>query len=900
MRLLAPLFFLLPAILADVITKIPDAAPPGFDEWESPIVLPAKPVSGDADWASAVARARAFVAQLSLEEKVNLTTGVGTNGRCVGNTGDVTRLGFTGICLQDSPLGVRLTDFVSAFPAGINAAATWDRNLIQQRGAAMGAEHRGKGVNVALGPMTNMMRVPAAGRNWEGFGADPFLSGVATAQTVIGMQGTGVIACVKHYIGNEQEHMRGGTPTYSSNIDDRTMHELYLWPFAEAVQSGVGSVMCSYNQVNQTQTCQNSKILNGLLKEELDFQGFLLSDWTAMINGVQPALAGADMNMPGFMFYGQPSEPNPDNTQFSWWGSALIESVNNGSVPQSRVDDMVTRTMAAYFKMGQDKGYPAINFDYNSQNTDIDGQLVNEHVNVQADHYKLIREIGAASTVLLKNNNAALPLNAQKIKRLALFGSDAGPNPDGPNNCQNGNGDRGCSQGTLAMGWGSGTAQFPYLIDPLSAIQTFMRANNPTTPVEGMLDDYNFGAVDLLASQADVCLAFTNADSGEDYITVDGNEGDRNNLTLWHGGEALIQRTVSSCSNTIVVMHVVGPVLVESWIDHPNVTAVINAGLPGQESGNALVDVLFGAVNPSGRLPYTIAKQRTDYPADILHFDANNITPRFEFGFGLSYTNFVYNGLNIRPGAAKRQEQPVAATPAPVPIATTAAVSSVAATGAKSAPASASTVAVSSAVASVSSDVSLAPASVLSSAPASVLSSVPASAITPPPSVVSSSTIANVSSSIVGNITATGIANVTGTSIIASGTATIPANATLTAPGVISSPIQHSPGGPANLYETITTVTYAITNTGGMDGNEVSQVYLTFPAAANEPPKVLRGFDRTFIRRGQTAFISVPLRRKDVSVWDVVSQQWVIPKGLFTVHVGSSSRAIHLSGTFVP
>ncbi|KIJ57390.1 glycoside hydrolase family 3 protein, partial [Sphaerobolus stellatus SS14] len=381
--------------------------PAGFEEWISPIVLPAKPVSGDSDWASAVARARAFVAQLTLEEKVNLTTGVGTNGRCVGNTGDVTRLGFTGICLQDSPLGVRYADFASAFPAGINAAATWDRNLIQQRGAAMGAEHRGKGVNVALGPMTNMMRAPAAGRNWEGFGADPFLSGVATAQTVLGMQGEGVISCVKHYIGNEQEHMRSGFPTYSSNIDDRTMHEFYLWPFAEAVQSGVGSVMCSYNFVNQTQTCQNSKIVNGLLKEELDFQGFLLSDWNAMINGVQPALAGADMNMPGFTSHSQPNEPN---TQFSWWGSALIESVNNGSVPEARVDDMVTRMMAAYFKMGQDKNYPATNFDYNSQDTFIDGVLVNEHVNVQDDHYKLIREIGAASAVLLKNTNRTLPL----------------------------------------------------------------------------------------------------------------------------------------------------------------------------------------------------------------------------------------------------------------------------------------------------------------------------------------------------------------------------------------------------------------------------------------------------------------------------------------------------------
>ncbi|TFY79509.1 hypothetical protein EWM64_g4508 [Hericium alpestre] len=371
----------------------PRRAPPGFEEWISPIVVPAKPVAGDADWRDAVQRARTFVKGLSLDEKVNLTTGVGTNGRCVGNTGEITRLKFPGICLQDSPLGVRFTDFASAFPAGINVATTWDKDLIYQRGVAMGSEHRGKGVNVQLGPMTNMGRVAAGGRNWEGFGADPFLSGVATAQTVKGVQSTGVIASVKHYVGNEQEHFRGGSEAaqvYSSNIDDRTMHELYSWPFAEAIQAG----------------------------EELDFQGFVVSDWAAMINGVQTALAGSDMNMPGFFAYGNPVEPNPDNTTSSWWGSALIESVRNGSVPEARVDDMVTRTMAAYYKLNQDDpSYPATNFYSNSEDTYVDGVLVNEHVNVQADHYKLIREIGSASTVLLKNTHNALPLSTKNIKR---------------------------------------------------------------------------------------------------------------------------------------------------------------------------------------------------------------------------------------------------------------------------------------------------------------------------------------------------------------------------------------------------------------------------------------------------------------------------------------------------
>ncbi|KAF8575983.1 glycoside hydrolase family 3 protein [Ramaria rubella] len=891
---------------ADVITGIPDAAPAGFEEWVSPIIIPAKNITGDGGWASAVQKARAFVAQLTLEEKVNLTTGIGTNGRCVGNTGEVTRLGFKGFCLQDSPLGVRDTDFVSAFPAGIQVAATFDSSLMNQRGAAMGAEHRGKGVNVALGPMTNLGRVAAGGRNWEGFGADPFLAGVATGETVKGYQSQGVIACVKHLIGNEQEHFRGGSEAqqiYSSNIDDQTLHEVYSWPFAEAIQSGVGSIMCSYNKINQTQLCQNSKILNGLVKEELDFQGFITSDWAAMINGVQPALAGLDMNMPGFKAYGVgPVEPDPDNTTNSWWGSALIQSVNNGSVPLSRVDDMVTRTMAAFYKMGQDSGYPAVNFDYNSETSVLGGQVVNEHVNVQGDHYKLIREIGAAGTILLKNTNGALPLNIKNIKRIAIFGSDAGPNPDGPNGCS----DRGCDQGTLAMGWGSGTANFPYLIDPLSAIQTFVHDQAPTIPIEAVLDDFNYAQVTTVGAEADVCLVFVNADSGEGYITVDGNAGDRTNITLWHGGEALIAAATSVCSNTIVVQHVVGPVLVEAWIDNANVTGVLHAGIPGQESGNALVDILFGAVNPSGRLPYTIAKQRADYPADVLytssmqtpqitysegleidyrHFDAQNITPRFEFGFGMSYSTFAYSGLSIHPGSRQRRSEKRGANKRR---GTDTSVSDDAQSTAKS-------------------STPTNPPTVPSSTSGPLPSTHPANvSITPPHNVSASTTPAPTNAPITNGTGNVPIANGTAGGPIANSTSTLSGNgtanatATVSAPPAYSSPAQTNPGGPASLFDTAWTVSYAVRNTGKVDGNEVSQVYLGFPSSAGQPPRVLRGFDRSMVKSGQTAFVSVPLRVKDISVWDVVKQKWVVPDGAFTVMVGSSSRNIHLTGTFTP
>jgi beta-glucosidase len=525
-------------------------------------------------------------------------------------------------------------------------------------------------------------------------------------------------------------------------------------------------------------------LLNDILKEELDFQGFLLSDWAAVESLYNSVMNGADMNMPGFFAYGDANEPNPATANNSFWGQALGDAVRNGTIPEDRFDDMVTRSMAAFYKLGQDKNLPALNFDYLTEDTYYDGERVNKHVNVQADHYKLIREIGSASTVLLKNTNKTLPIDFSKVKNLGIFGSDAGANPDGPNGCS----DRGCDQGTLAVGWGSGTANFPYLITPYEAIQNYVHDKSPDTVIQAVFSDFNYAAVNTTARQADACLVFVNADSGEGYITVDGNAGDRNNLTLWHGGDDLILSTANQCANTIVVMHTVGAVLVESWYDHPNVTAILSAGLPGQETGNAILDILTGAVNPSARLPYTMAKQRSDYASDVIynssavipqinyteqlnidyrHFDSAKIEPRYEFGFGLSYTKFIYSGLSLR---------------------------------------------------------------------------------------------------------------------------------TLVYQDV--SPGTTQPGGKTGLWTEALNATFTVENVGGVDGYEVAQLYLGFPESAQEPPRVLRGFEREFIKAGQSAQVTIGLRVKDISIWDTPSQSWIIPSGTFTVYVGSSSRKLPLTETF--
>lgn len=224
------------------------------DGYESPSYYPSPKGGWVPEWAEAYDKAHAVVANMTLAEKVNLTTGTGyLMGPCVGQTGSALRFGIPSLCLQDGPLGVRATENNTAFPAAITVGATFDKKLMHDRGVAMGQEFRGKGINVQLGPSVGPLgRKPRGGRNWEGFGSDPSLQGIAAYQTIHGIQSTGVIATVKHFIGNEQEMFRMTNVLqrgYSSNIDDRTLHEMYLWPFAEAVRAGVGSVMTAYNDV---------------------------------------------------------------------------------------------------------------------------------------------------------------------------------------------------------------------------------------------------------------------------------------------------------------------------------------------------------------------------------------------------------------------------------------------------------------------------------------------------------------------------------------------------------------------------------------------------------------------------------------------------------------------------
>ncbi|KAL2020607.1 hypothetical protein VTK56DRAFT_8097 [Thermocarpiscus australiensis] len=716
---------------AEMADKVPRAAP-----------------SGTAAWAAAHSSAAAAVARMSQQDKINVVTGIGWDkGPCVGNTAAVSSINYPQLCLQDGPLGIRFGTGITAFTPGIQAAATWDVELMRQRGEYLGAEARGCGVHVQLGPVAGPLgKIPHGGRNWEGFGVDPYLAGIAMAATVEGIQSAGVQACAKHYIGNEQEL---GRDSMSSNIDDRTIHELYLWPFADAVHSDVASVMCSYNKLNGSWACESDKALNGLLKTELGFQGYVVSDWNAQHTTNGAANNGMDMAMPG-------SDYNGNNVL---WGPQLNNAVNSNQVSKARLDDMAERILASWYLLGQNSGYPAINI----------------RANVQGDHKENARAVARDGIVLLKNDGI-LPL--KKPSKIALFGSAAVVNPQGMNACL----DKGCNTGALGMGWGSGSVNYPYLVAPYDALRTRAQSDGTTLSLQSSDSTSNVASV---ASGADAAIVVITADSGEGYITVEGNAGDRNNLDPWHNGNQLVQAVANANKNTIVVVHSVGPIILETILATPGVRAVVWAGLPSQENGNALVDILYGLTSPSGKLVYTIAKNAADYGTSIVrgddnfreglfvdyrHFDNARIEPRFEFGFGLSYTNFTYSNLAITSTA-------------------------------KPGPATGPTI----------------------------------------------------------------------------------------------------PGGPADLWDTVATVTAVVTNAGGVAGAEVPQLYITLPpsssSSSSAPPKQLRGFAKLKLDPGASGTARFDLRRRDLSYWDVGAQNWVVPSGSFGVGVGASSRDIRLTGT---
>ncbi|CAN8100736.1 unnamed protein product [Discula destructiva] len=863
---------------AVVYNKFKKAPPYG----QSPSWYPTPKGGSASTWAESYEKAAKMVGNMTLAEKVNVTTGTGwMMGLAVGTNGPATHVGFPQLQLQDGPLGLRFADNATAFPAGVTVAASWSKDLMYKRGVAHGNEARGKGINVLLGPSVGPLgRMPAGGRNWEGFGADPYLAGIAAAQTIAGIQSEGVMATIKHFVANEQEHFRQpwewALPhALSSNMDDRTLHELYAWPFADAVRAGAASVMCSYNQVNNSYACQNSKLLNGILKDELGFQGFVMSDWGAQHSGVASALAGLDMTMPG------------DGARFSdglsYWGPELTRSVMNGSVPLERLNDMATRIVAAWYQLGQDD--PA-KFDNSGPNfsswtdakmgttapgskTPQETVEVNKFVDVQADHKDIARAVAREGTVLLKNHDL-LPMDRMgftdakrdlrkrhegKLK-VGIFGEDAGPGM-GPNACI----DRACNQGTLGSGWGSGAVNFPYLVPPVDALRDGFDMSQVQVS-EYLTNKPSFSADASILDQ-DVCIVFANAAAGEGFVRWEDVSGDRPDLNLQKGGDDLIVKVAKGCGGgsgeVLVVIHAVGPVVMEKWIELPTVKAVLLANLPGQESGNALADIIFGDESPSGHLPYTIGQSLEAYgPAgqimylpngvvpqqdfteglyiDYRYFDKQGIKPRFEFGFGLSYTTFLYSDLVVTP----LREKSAMPAPRPAPGAT----------------------------------------------PPSYGTDMPHESEALWPDDDSIRRLDHYIYPYLDNIDE-----------------------------LVGEPYPYPPdyqtaqplsaaggdeGGNPDLWETHVKIAVNVTNTGARAGKVVAQLYMGYPETGRKslgfPVKVLRGFEKVHLEQNETKTVEFSVTRRDLSYWDVEQQNWVMmATGRYTFEIGDSSRDLSVA-----
>lgn len=382
-----------------------------------------------------------------------------------------------------------------------------------------------------------------------------------------------------------------------------------------------------------------------------------MSDWGATHSGAASIEAGLDMDMPGGLgAYGLFNAPLSD------FNGNITIGVNNGTIDVTRLDDMVTRIMTPYYFHGQDVNFPTVDPSSADLQTFLPRSTWVTEFNltgpssrdVRSDHYKIIRKLGAASTVLLKNTNATLPL--KKPKSYAIFGNDASEDTEGYYNQKN------WEFGTLAVGGGSGTGRLPYLITPLQAIKA--RAEADGAFVQQWLNNTLLATTDIatlaVPVMPEVCIVFLKryAEEGADITSLDVD---------WNGNE-VVEQVTAFCNNTVVVTHASG-IINMPWATNKNVTAILAAHFPGQESGNSLADVLYGDVNPSAKLPYTIATNGDEYNGlpttavnttgkedwqayfsekleiDYRYFDAQNKSVLYEFGFGLSYTTFGLTDL---------------------------------------------------------------------------------------------------------------------------------------------------------------------------------------------------------------------------------------------------------------
>jgi len=600
-------------------------------------------------------RAAQLVAQLTTTEKLQLVHGTGMPSLGYGTfpagalsgasyIPGIPRLGIPAISSADSAAGVNVSNArVTALPAPIALAASWDPTLANQYGSTIATELRTLGYAEGLGGGVNLAREPRSGRTFEFMGEDPVLAGTMSAQRTLGTQSQHVIATIKHYAMNDQETNR---TTSDSVVDERTMRETELLAFEIGVKDGQpGNVMCSYNMVNTIYACQNPTLLTNILKTEWGFKGVVQSDWGANHSAAPAAIAGLDEEEPG-------PAAGADNSPLAsyfvpYFGTPLTDAVNSGAVPMSRLNDMVQRKLRTMAVLGLLDSPP-------SPSGSIDETAGNAFA----------LNVAEQSAVLLKNAaapvspNPVLPLAAASLSNIVVIGghADAGVMSGGGSGSVpaiDGNAVSGCTPpyaGALACAtW--------YKSSPLVAIQ----AKAPGATVT-YLDGTDAAAAANAAASADVAIVFATQWETETLdlpsLSLPDNVADPYNQT--YDQNALISAVAAKAKRVVVVLENGSPVLMP-WIG--NVHAVLESWYPGIQGGQAIADLLFGDANPSGKLPMTFPVQDADLPQPTISatnltvdysegllmgyrwYDAKQITPLFPFGYGLSYTSFAYSSM---------------------------------------------------------------------------------------------------------------------------------------------------------------------------------------------------------------------------------------------------------------
>jgi len=493
----------------------------------------------------------------------------------------------------------------TCFPNGSSLACSWDVELVYLMGQALGRECQHMGVGILLGPGINIRRTPLAGRGYEYYSEDPVVSGDIAAALINGLQDEGVGASLKHFAANNSEFRR---TEMDSVIEERALREIYLAGFKRAIEkSNPWTVMSSYNRLNGVQTSQDPFLLTQILREEWGYEGLVMSDWYGIKDRPASLLAGTDLAMP--------------ETQLD--RRTLLAAIESGDVPMQVVDDACLRMLSLLDKVQR-----------------------NRRADTQADfpaHHQLSQRLAAESIVLLKNDDALLPLSGKKVSSIGVMGKPA--------------------QEPVIQGSGCATT-VPWLLDrPLDEIFDLAGENVAVrwaigTPDDGQDDEQALAEAVTLAQNVDVAVLFVSTAVGED-----GENGDRKDLAILPTHEQLI-REVSAVQPNVVVVLANSDAVVMPWLG--NCKAVLETFFAGQGMGRAVAEILFGQRNPCGKLTVTVPNTLEEtpawlhYPGENLrhhygeglfvgyrYYDKRQLQPLFPFGFGLSYSHFAYQNLQL-------------------------------------------------------------------------------------------------------------------------------------------------------------------------------------------------------------------------------------------------------------